>query len=208
MGGMADPVEQGELRIVPANQATWEDLVAIFGTADYPFYCQCQRFKVTGWLWRDTSLDERLDMQRAGTACGQPEAEHTSGLVAFLGDEPVGWVAVEPRVSYPKLRSLRVPWTGRREDKDDEGVWAVTCFCVRKGYRGRGITYQLAQAAADHARDHGATSVEGYGMVTEPFVEITWGEVHVGAVQVFAEAGFTQVSAPTKRRRVMRIDFS
>jgi hypothetical protein len=45
-------------------------------------------------------------------------------------------------------------------------------------------------------------------MVTEPFVEITWGEVHVGAVQVFAEAGFTQVSAPTKRRRVMRIDFS
>jgi hypothetical protein len=29
----------------------------------------------------------------------------------------------------------------------------------------------------------------------------------VGAVQVFAEAGFTEVSAPTKRRRVMRIDF-
>ena len=25
--------------------------------------------------------------------------------------------------------------------------------------------------------------------------------------QVFADAGFTQVSAPTKRRRVMRIDF-
>jgi hypothetical protein len=38
-------------------------------------------------------------------------------------------------------------------------------------------------------------------------VEITWGEVHVGAVQVFAEAGFTEVSAPAKRRRVMRIDF-
>jgi GNAT superfamily N-acetyltransferase len=208
MGNMADPVQQGELRIVPANQATWQDLVAIFGTADYPFYCQCQRFKVTGWLWRDTSLDERLDMQRAGTACGQPEAEHTSGLVAFLGDEPVGWVAVEPRTAYPKLRTLRVPWIGRREDKDDDGVWAVTCFCIRKGYRGRGITYQLAQAAADHARSHGATAVEGYGMVTEPFVEITWGEVHVGAVQVFAEAGFTQVSAPTKRRRVMRIDFS
>jgi GNAT superfamily N-acetyltransferase len=147
-------------------------------------------------------------MLQADTACGQPEAEHTSGLVAFLGDEPVGWVAVEPRTAYPKLRSLRVPWTGRREDKNDNGIWAVTCFCVRKGYRGRGITYQLAQAAADHARAHGATAVEGYGMVTEPFVEITWGEVHVGAVQVFAEAGFTQVSAPTKRRRVMRIDLS
>jgi hypothetical protein len=44
-------------------------------------------------------------------------------------------------------------------------------------------------------------------MVTVPGLEITWGEVHVGAVQVFDEAGFTEVSAPTKRRRVMRIDF-
>ena len=204
---MAVPVQRGELRIVPANQATWQDLEAIFGTADYPYYCHCQRFKVTGWLWRDTSLDERLAMHRAGTACGEPDAEHTSGLIAFLDDEPVGWVAVEPRIAYPKLRSLRVPWTGRQENKDDDGIWAVTCFCVRKGYRGRGITYHLAQAASDHARERGATAVEGYAMVTEPFVEITWGEVHVGAVQVFAEAGFTQVSAPTKRRRVMRTEF-
>jgi len=85
-------------------------------------------------------------------------------------------------------------------------VWAVTCFCVRKGYRGRGITYPLARAAADHARAQSATAVEGYAMVTHPGLEITWGELHVGAVQVFEEAGFTQVSAPTKRRRVMRID--
>jgi GNAT superfamily N-acetyltransferase len=82
----------------------------------------------------------------------------------------------------------------------------VTCFCVRKGYRGRAITYLLARAAADHAREQGATAVEGYAMVTQPGVEITWGEVHVGAVQVFGDAGYTEVSAPTKRRRVMRID--
>jgi len=155
---MTEPVPEGELRIVPANHATWQDLEAIFGTADYPFHCQCQRFKVTGWLWRDTSLEERLAMQRASTACGKPDAEHTSGLVAYLEDEPVGWVAVEPRIAYPKLRTLRVPWTGRSENKDDDGIWAVTCFCVRKGYRGRGITYPLARAAADYARGQGATA--------------------------------------------------
>jgi GNAT superfamily N-acetyltransferase len=204
---MTDPIPAADLCIVPANHATWRDLEAIFGTADYPFYCQCQRFKVTGWLWRDTSLDERLAMHRTATACGKPEAGHTSGLVAYLDDEPVGWVAVEPRIAYPKLRTLRVPWGGRSEDKNDDGVWAVTCFCVRKGYRGRGITYPLARAAADYAREQGAAAVEGYAMVTQPFVEITWGEVHVGAVQVFAEAGFTEVSAPTKRRRVMRFEF-
>lgn len=195
-----------ELRIVPANEATWDDLVAVFGTADYPFHCQCQRFKVPGWIWRDSSLEERMAMHRDGTACGQPESTHTSGLVAYLDDEPVGWVAVEPRVAYPKLRTTRIPWTGRDEDKDDEGVWSVTCFCVRKGFRGRGVTYQLAAAAADHARRRGATAVEGYGIVAEPWKEITWGEAHVGPVQVFADAGYAEVSAPTKRRRVMRID--
>jgi hypothetical protein len=44
-------------------------------------------------------------------------------------------------------------------------------------------------------------------MRTVPGREITWGELHVGAVQVFAEAGFTEVSSPSVRRAVMRVDF-
>ncbi len=44
-------------------------------------------------------------------------------------------------------------------------------------------------------------------MLTQPGKEITWGELHVGARQVFAEAGFTEVSRPSVRRAVMRIDF-
>jgi hypothetical protein len=44
-------------------------------------------------------------------------------------------------------------------------------------------------------------------MVTQPGVEITWGELHVGSRSVFADAGMRQVAAPTKRRVVMRIDF-
>jgi hypothetical protein len=44
-------------------------------------------------------------------------------------------------------------------------------------------------------------------MITEPGKEIIWGELHVGARQVFEEAGFVEISHPTKRRVVMRIDF-
>jgi len=36
---------------------------------------------------------------------------------------------------------------------------------------------------------------------------MTWGELHVGARQVFEDAGFAEVSHPTLRRVVMRIDF-
>jgi hypothetical protein len=45
-------------------------------------------------------------------------------------------------------------------------------------------------------------------MITQPGKETTWGELYVGSRQVFAEAGFTEVSRPSPRRVVMRIDFA
>lgn len=200
-------VSSERIRIVPANETSWADLDAIYGHSDYPSRCLCQRFKVTGWLWRDTTIDERVEMAQLGAACDEPESACTSGLVAFVDEAPAAFVAVEPRVVYPKLRGSRVPWTGRNENKDDPGVWSITCFTVRKGYRGRGLTYPLAVAAAEFARERGASAVEAYPMITHPGEEITWGELFVGARQVFADAGFAEISHPTKRRVVMRIDF-
>jgi GNAT superfamily N-acetyltransferase len=204
MAGVNATAEEG-VRIVPANQASWDDLRDIFGTTDAG-RCQCQRFKVVGWIWRDSTQEERTAMLRAQTACGLPDAAATSGLVAYVEDEPAGWVAVEPRTAFPKLRTSRVPWSGRDEDKDDSDIWAVTCFVVRKDYRGRGLTYLLARATIDYARERGARALEAYPMITQPGKEITWGELHVGARQVFEEAGFQEVSHPTTRRMVMRID--
>ena len=65
----------------------------------------------------------------------------------------------------------------------------------------------LAKAAVEFARVRGAGAVEGYAMVTQPGVEITWSELHVGSRSIFADAGMRQVAAPTERRVVMRIDF-
>jgi GNAT superfamily N-acetyltransferase len=198
---------RSSLRVVPANEASWEDVAAILGTS-YPARCRCQRFKVIGWIWRDSTQQERDEALRAQTACDDPEAAATSGLVAYVDGEPAGWVAVEPRGAYPKLRTTPVPWKGRQEDKDDPDVWAVTCFAVRTGYRGRGLTYELARATVDFARERGARALEAYPMITEPGKVVTWGELHVGARHVFEEAGFTEVSRPTLRRVVMRVDFA
>ncbi|TDC56740.1 GNAT family N-acetyltransferase [Jiangella ureilytica] len=198
-----------QVRVVPANEASWHDLTLVFGTADYAARCRCQRFKVLGWFWSETTLDERVERQQAQTGAGDPGAEWTSGLVAYVDGEPAGWVAVEPRTAYPTLIQGRspVPWKGRQEDRDDDGVWAVTCTIVRRDYRGRGLTYHLARASVGYARDRGARALEAYSMITQPGKEITWGELHVGARQVFEEAGFTEVSHPTKRRAVMRVEF-
>ena len=201
------PVTAAQLAIVAANEASWDDLAAIFGTTDYPGRCQCQHFKIAGWFWRDSTQEQRAAMLREQTSCGNPGAASTSGLVAYLDDEPVGWVAVEPRTAYPKLRTSRVPWAGRNEDKSDDRIWAVTCFVVRKGYRKRGITYALAAATVGFARERGARALEAYSMAAPPGKEITWGEMHVGSRQVFADAGFAEVSHPSARRVVMRVDF-
>lgn len=205
-----EPVRADQVSVVPANLATWADLTAVFGTGDYAARCRCQRLKIEGWIWRDSTFDERVAMQQEQTHCDEPDTERTSGLVTYVDGEPAGWVAVEPRLAYPRLLYSRSPvvWRGRHEDRDDDGVWAVTCTIVRKDYRGRGLTYHLAAATVGYARDRGARALEAYPMITQPGKEITWGELHVGARQVFGEAGFTQVSHPTKRRVVMRIDFA
>jgi len=207
MAAMKAPIPSGQLTIVPANHASCDDLAAIFGTTDYPGQCQCQHFKIANRFWRDSTQEQRTAMLREQTACGDPGAMATRGLVAYFDGEPVGWAAVEPRTAYPTLRTSRVVWSGRNEDKGDDRVWSVTCFVVRKGYRGRGITYALARAAVGFARERGAEALEAYPMITQPDKEITWGEVHVGARQVFEEAGFEEISRPTARRVVMRIDF-
>ena len=207
----ASPVEPGDLKIVPANEATWADLSAIFGTTDSG-QCNCQRFKTRGWFWDQATDEQRRAQFRDQANCDDPEAATTTGLVAYLTEEdasvPVGWVAVEPRTEYPRLLGLPTVWKHRPdEDKQDDGVWSVTCFVVRKGYRRRGLTYALAAATIPYAKANGARALEGYAMRTQPGKEITWGELHVGAVQAFADAGFTEVSSPSVRRVVMRVEF-
>ena len=198
-----------ELTIVPANHATWEDLQTVLGTRGDPPRCQCQRYKMQrGESWKSVGSEELTFRLRAQTDCGHLESGRTSGLVAYLDGAPVGWCAVEPRIAYPRLLlKTRVPWEGRAEDKADESVWAVTCFVTRTGFRRRGVSRALARAAVDFARHRGARALEGYPMITQPGREITWGELHVGSRSIFADAGFTEVSHPTLRRVVMRIDF-
>ena len=198
-----------DLTILPANEAGCDDLQTVFGARGAAAGCQCQRYKLArGEAFSKFPVGERVRRLREQTRCGDPAATTTSGLIAYLDGEPVGWCAVEPRTAYEGLlRVYRVPWEGRSEDRSDASVWAVTCLFTRAGFRRRGVSYALARAAVDFARGRGARALEGYPMLTEPGQDITWGELNMGTRSVFAEAGFTEVAHPSPRRVVMRIDF-
>ena len=203
---MADTATTRDVTVVPANEASWEDLQTVFGTRGQAARCQCQRYKLRPReSFRSFPAEERAFRLRRQTDCGHPESDTTSGLVAYLDGEPVGWCAVEPRTAYEGLlRNNRVPWEGRAEDKTDDSVWAVTCLFTRAGFRKRGVSRALARAAVESARERGARAIEGYPITTK---NVITEELHVGTEGVFADAGLTEVSRPTLRRVVMRLDF-
>ena len=194
------------IRVIAANETACEDLLAVFGDRGSSATCFCQRYKLLpGEAFSKVPREERRERLREQTRCGDPAADATSGLVAYLDSEPVGWCAVEPRPEFTGLgRAFRVPWEGRSEDKTDASVWAVTCFFTRAGFRRRGISRAMAQAAVDFARARGARAIEGYPITTKNVIAE---ELHVGTRATFLAAGFVEVSRPTKRRVVMRIDF-
>lgn len=194
-----------DVRVVPANEASWDDLQAVFGRGAAA-RCQCQRIKLGDRDWYAMPVADRAQRLREEADCGHPDADGTSGMVAYLDGQPVGWVAVEPRAHYRRLRGSSVPWSGRTEDPDDPGVWAIVCFAIRPGYRGQGLIRPLAAAAVAYARAHGARAVEGYPMVPKPGQTVSWGEMNVGSRGAFAAAGLRDVSRPTTRRVVMRLD--
>jgi GNAT superfamily N-acetyltransferase len=204
ISGMRD-ADRG-ITVVPANVAGWPDLQTIFGTRGQTSRCQCQRYKLPSKdYFESVGIEERAGSLREQTDCEHPRSSTTSGLVAYLDGLPVGWCAVEPRTEYPRLvKSIQVPWEGRDEDRQDSSVWAVTCFVTRAGFRRQGVSRALARAAVDHARERGARALEGYPMTTGEAIDE---EMHVGTVRTFADAGLNEVSRPTKRRAVMRIDF-
>ncbi len=124
-------------------------------------------------------------------------ADQTPGLLAYADGQPVGWCAVAPRASYVRLAGSRV-----LKPVDDQPVWSVSCFFVAHGYRRRGVTVQLLEAAAKFAKRHGARLLEGYPI--EPSREQSDVFVFTGLASAFRKAGFKEVARRSPTRPIFR----
>ena len=86
-----------DLKVVPANEASWDYLRAVFGTSGDPARCWCQRYKMApGESWTSVGASRLALRLREQTRCRDPGSDSTTGLVAYLAGEPVGWCAVDP----------------------------------------------------------------------------------------------------------------
>ena len=121
-----------DITVVPANEASWEDLQAVYGTRGDAAFCQCQRFKLAPKeSFGSFPAEERAFRLREQTNAGDPEAETTAGLVAYLDGEPVGWCGVEPRANYSGLRPRLPRPVGRPERGQDRSDRLVRDVLLR-----------------------------------------------------------------------------
>jgi GNAT superfamily N-acetyltransferase len=186
----------------PASPDRFDDIEPVINRA-----CWCQWWRVPASDYgRTTGRDARAAWNRRRDAlreqCG---VEPAPGVIAYIGDLPVGWCGFGPRTSMRRLeRSRTIPKI------DDADVWSIVCFSVRPGHRRRGVAKALLAASIDYAREHGAVALESYP--TDP------GETRrqatssfTGFTTMFEEAGFTRVvetasHADGLARWVMRLD--
>lgn len=116
------------------------------------------------------------------------------GLLAFEGDEAVGWIAIAPRTELARIEASRA--TPR---VDDEDVWVIPCVTVRKTARGRGIALALIRAAVAYALKQGAPAVEAYPRAGS--TRTGDDNAYFGTEPLFRRAGFRVVRKPLKGRQ-------
>ncbi|WP_244951218.1 GNAT family N-acetyltransferase, partial [Streptomyces sporangiiformans] len=154
-------------------------------------------------------IPSKLNNELRGPARGEYVAElcrtgPPPGVLAYDGDEPVGWAAVAPRADTSFARSRKIP------NVDDLPVWSLWCIRVRPGHRKRGISHALIAGAVEFARGHGAPAIEAYPVDNgEAKVDMTM--AYAGIRKNFERAGFVHAADTTSvlaghPRVLMRLD--
>ncbi len=172
-----------DFEVLPASLDRFDDVALLIGPKN-PDATVC-------WC-----LSHRLDARTNRSMMGRQRGEFVRGLcarevapgvLAYDGDNVVGWAAVAPRSELPFARSRKIPHV------DDLPVWSVWCFRVRPGHRGRGIAEALLDGAVDFARAHGAPAIEGYPTDNQgERVDLTM--AYVGTRTMFERAGFVKAA--------------
>lgn len=184
-----------EVTVLPATPDRWPDLEVVFGTRGDPSWCFCQFFLTTG-----SSYEESAERNRQAL-CGQLSRQPPPGLLAYAGGEPVGWVQVGPRASFPRITTNKATAA-----LDSDGVWRCTCFVVRVGRRRHGVARALLAGAIGFAREHGARVLEAHPVdIAAKSGPVPSANLFHGTLSMFTDAGFLEVLSTRPDRPVVRL---
>jgi GNAT superfamily N-acetyltransferase len=185
------------LDIKPVTRDRFDDLGDLFESNAATKGCWCMvhilERKVWHGGWRNGG-NRRLFEEMAKTA------DPPIGLIGYSDSTPAAWCAIGPRSRYPRCIGPRAVVLAGRDKTEDDDVWLFTCFFTRVGFRSKGVTRALIDAATALAKEHGAKAIEGIPLATGA----KRGSEYVGRETAFEACGFACVARPTPQRAVMR----
>ena len=187
------------LTVLPATPQRWADVEAIFAArgCSVARNCWCMYYRRTG-------VPPKLPAGRSRSAANRAalkklvESGDPSGLIAYRGGVPVGWIALGPREAFARLERSPV-----MKPVDDTPVWSVICFVVPGEQRGQGVAHALLEGAITYAREQGATVLEAYPVdkAGRGKDETMW----FGAKSMYDRLGFEEVARRKPTRPVVRL---
>jgi GNAT superfamily N-acetyltransferase len=177
----------------PLTPERWLDFEKLFGPRGACGGCWCMY-----WRLSRTQYDEQHGELNRRNIKALVDSGNIPGILAYSGDEPVGWCSIATHEEFPTLGRSRI-----LKPVDNQPVWSVVCFFVTRGQRRKGLTVQLLKAAVEYAASKGARIIEGYpvepkdGKAPDVFV-------YTGLLSAFKQAGFTEVLRRSATRPIMR----
>lgn len=185
-----------------ATSARWDDVQrALTGGGDGAS-CQCIWPMLSNKDWNATTTPQRTEMFRDEIEQGPPP-----GLVGYVDGDAAGWIRIGPRTRQERVPRTRMIAASSTEPFDDESVWAVTCFVVRREHRGQGLNLELLKAAVEYARDSGARLIEGYPVDTKGEKQRA-NELFHGTLGTFLTAGFEMQTEMQPGRALVTLDLT
>jgi GNAT superfamily N-acetyltransferase len=182
-----------QLTIRPLTPDLWPALEGLFGKGGASNGCWCMYWRIGSEYRKRERVKNRSAFRRI-VKRGPPP-----GLLAFAGELAVGWCQLTPRDDLPWLD--RTQALGR---VDATPVWSISCFYVRRGYRGQGVMSALVAAALKAAKRAGALALEAYPVDTAGPRDTS--NVFTGPASTFERAGFRTIARRRPSRPIMRHD--
>jgi ribosomal protein S18 acetylase RimI-like enzyme len=183
------------------SKRTWGDFARLFNKPGEWRLCLCmyyhrarpvpkaERAGLTSKQWKEKNRKEKKKLTEEGCS---------HGILVYDGDDPVGWCQYGPREELPRVDAGR-KYKALGLQPGNERLWRITCFCVDRKYRNRGVATAGLKAALESIRKKGGGTVEAYP-VTRRGALATW----FGTVSMFRAHGFKKVAKFGKSNVLMR----
>lgn len=127
------------------TSSTWNDFVSLMKTDSQCNECWCLNHREPAGCATGAEAQNKMNTL--------VDKSSVHGLLAYEENNPVGWIAIDPMAW---LTGHDCQSTGKADE------WSIHCLYVKDGFRGKGISIQLIQAAIEYAKINGAKLISAF----------------------------------------------